>query len=122
MSDFNKELGCRGEDVAVDYLKKQGYRIVQRNYKNLIGEIDIIAVDQKTYCFVEVKSRESLMFGTPQESVGLLKQKKISRVAECYVQEKNLEDEDCRFDVVTVLFHGQHLESIELYKDAFELG
>ncbi len=77
MNGFGRiRTGKKGEDIAVAYLKSNGYRIVERNYKCLFGEIDIVAKDGNTVVFVEVKSRKSEEFGDPQVAVGLEKQKK----------------------------------------------
>ncbi len=116
-----KERGRDGEDIALNYLRKQGYRIIERNYRCRYGEIDLIAKDGKTLVFVEVKSRRSTAFGAPEEAVGAAKQKKISNVALWYLQEKNISNHSARFDVVSILSTGQD-QVIELIRDAFDLA
>jgi putative endonuclease len=113
-------LGRSGEETACALLKKNGYKILVRNYKNRLGEIDIIACDRDTICFIEVKSRHSNKFGLPQEAIFASKQRKISRVALSYLKENNLFDKIARFDVVSVMYSGEKPRS-DLIKNAFEL-
>lgn len=99
-----KVLGIQGETLAKEYLVKQGYKILELNYKNKIGEIDIIAKDGGVVVFVEVKARQSLKFGHPREAVNFYKQQKIRNVAVGYLKFKGLyEQVSVRFDVVDVL-------------------
>jgi putative endonuclease len=116
-----KSLGVRGEDMAVDFLKKKGYTILCRNYRCRSGEIDIVARKKKILCFIEVKTRRTRDFGTPQEAVTQRKQYKIGRVAQDFLQHHRLENWPARFDVVAVDFSaGDAL--IELIENAFELA
>jgi putative endonuclease len=115
-----KELGKKGEEVAVRYLKKKGYRIVERNYVCKMGEMDIIAKEKDTWAFIEVKTRTSTTFGPPQLAVNPTKQMQLSKVALCFLKEKQLEDVRARFDVVAILLRPKG-EEIELIKDAFDL-
>ncbi|MFA4983796.1 MAG: YraN family protein [Candidatus Omnitrophota bacterium] len=119
MPRSNLSLGKSAEDEAVDFLSRQGCRIIRRNYRNRAGEIDIIARDKGTVCFVEVKSRRSLRYGLPQEAVSLRKRERIARVALGFLKENNLLDSPARFDVVTVLCLGRARE-IKLIRGAFE--
>lgn len=114
------ELGRRGEDLAADFLKRNGYRVLLRNYKTKLGEIDIIAKDKDTLCFVEVKARYSDRCGLPQESVSQDKQKKISRLAVCFLKENNLLESKARFDVVSVAYCPGSAK-LDLFKNAFDL-
>ncbi len=116
-----QSTGATGEELASTFLKKQGYKIVEKNFRTKLGEIDIIALDRGTVSFVEVKTRKSTTFGYPQEAVSLRKQKKISQVASIYLNQKNLNAEKARFDVVAILLSPDQTEKIELIKDAFEL-
>jgi putative endonuclease len=113
--------GRRGEDLAAAYLQERGYRIVARNYRCLFGEADIIARDGETLVFVEVKSRKSETFGHPQEAVGIAKQKKLSRISLCYIQEKRLEICEARFDVIAVKLSPEGAR-IDLIPNAFDLA
>jgi putative endonuclease len=115
-----KELGKKGEDLAVRFLKKRGYRIIEKNYVCKMGEMDIIAKEKDTLVFVEVKTRTSTTFGPPQLAVNPTKQMQLSKVALSYLKAKQLEDVKARFDVVAILL-GPKGEEIELIKDAFEL-
>jgi putative endonuclease len=115
------QTGKRGEDIAVAYLKNKGYRIIERNYKCLFGEIDIVAKDGDTVVFVEVKSRKSEKFGDPQGAVGREKQKKISRISLTYLEEKHLYPCDARFDVVAIKMLPAG-STVELIQNAFELA
>jgi putative endonuclease len=115
-----KELGKKGEEVALRFLKKKGYRIIERNYVCKMGEMDIIAREKDTLVFIEVKTRTSTMFGPPQLAVHSSKQRQLSKVALYYLKEKRLEDAKARFDVVAILLE-QKGEEIELIRDAFDL-
>jgi putative endonuclease len=119
--DGRIRTGKKGEDLAVAYLKGKGYRIIERNYKCLFGEIDIVAQDGNTVVFVEVKSRKSEDFGDPQTAVGWEKKKKISRISLKYLEEKHLYPCDARFDVVAVKMLPAG-NTIELIQNAFELA
>ena len=104
MSDPEKELGKAGEERAALYLKRQcGYRILQRNYRTRLGEIDIIARDCDTIVFVEVKTRRSLCYGYPAEAVAQHKQFKLKITAQSYMSRYRLWDVPCRFDVIEVM-------------------
>ena len=99
-----KVLGIQGETLAKEYLESLGYKIIQLNYKNKLGEIDIICKDKDVLVFVEVKARQSLKFGYPREVVNFYKQQKIKNVAVGYLKYKGLyEKVSIRFDVVDVL-------------------
>ena len=103
MKIFNKIKGNIGEELASNFLKKEKYKILQRNYKNSIGEIDIIAKDKKTIVFIEVKARSTQIYGSPCEAVDRRKQQKIHNVASVYLSQKHLENNEIRFDVIEVL-------------------
>jgi len=121
MSLRGKRTGKEGEELAAAYLARAGYRIVQRNYRCVFGEIDIVAWEGKTLVFAEVKSRRTEAFGAPQVAVGPAKQDKISKIALNYLSEKHLCRHPARFDVVAVkLLPGG--TQIELIRDAFELS
>ncbi|PIV21224.1 MAG: YraN family protein [Deltaproteobacteria bacterium CG_4_8_14_3_um_filter_45_9] len=115
-----KELGKKGEEAALRFLKKRGYRIIEKNYVCKMGEMDIIAREKDTLVFVEVKTRTSTLFGPPQLAVNSSKQRQLSKVALNYLNEKRLKDVKARFDVVAILL-GQKGEEIELIRDAFDL-
>ena len=120
MSKSNLYLGNCGEEAALRFLKVSGYRILARNYKSKLGEIDIVAKDRDTICFVEVKTRSSDKFGLPQEALSNFKQRQIAKAALNFLKENKLLDKKARFDVVSVTYQGD-LPKIDLIKDAFEL-
>jgi putative endonuclease len=113
------KLGHKGEGLAVDYLEQKGYCIIQRNFKTSLGEIDIIARDKETLVFIEVKTRESLEYGQPFESVTVAKRRKIANVATLFLK-KLREVPPCRFDIVSIC-HKKGKPEFDLIKDAFEL-
>ncbi len=121
MGNTKLEIGRKGEEAAVNLLKRRGYKIIEQNYKNKLGEIDIIAKDKKTLCFIEVKTRTNLKFGYPQEAVTAAKQKKINKVALSYLKQYNLFNIPARFDIVSVVSNNQNKFDIEIIKDAFSL-
>jgi len=116
----NIHLGKTGEEEAAGLLKRNGYRIIHRNYRTRSGEIDIIARDKDTICFVEVKARRCDRFGLPEEAISAAKKRQISKAALKYLQENDLLDNNARFDVVSILY-SQGRPEPELIKDAFEL-
>ena len=111
-------LGKEGEAIVCNYLKEQGLKIIATNYKNLIGEIDIIAKDNDVYVFIEVKTRSSLKFGSPREAIDYRKIQKIKKVAISYLKYKSLLDKvSVRFDCVEILgnkldYEINHLKNI----------
>lgn len=107
----NNIEGKKGEIKAVLFLKKDGYKILETNFKNKIGEIDIIAEKDGVIVFIEVKNRSTYRFGRPIEAVDFRKQNKIKKVAEIYLMIKNKYYNDVRFDVVEV--SNDNLEHIE---------
>lgn len=117
-ADSHRKKGTVGENIAVEYLQQQGYTILERNYYYNHGEIDIVAQENETLVFVEVKMRRSARFGEPQESVTPKKQELLRRTAEGYVLERNLNDIDCRFDVVSIV-SGSGEDSILILKNCF---
>ena len=110
-----RAVGSRYEEETAAFLQKNGYRILEKNFRDRRGEIDLIAKDGRTLVFVEVKYRSTNESGLPEEAVDLRKQRQISRVAAWYLTEKGLDIyTPCRFDVVAI--EG---EEIRLYRDAF---
>jgi putative endonuclease len=119
MKDPKRTLGDAGEDLAAAALKKQGYKILERNYVTPLGEVDLIARQGKTYVFIEVKTRKNARFGAPQDAVNPAKQHKYRRLAEYYLKRKRLgEDVPVRFDVVAITLAADG-PRIEVIRDAF---
>lgn len=112
--------GEEGEKIAAEFLVKQGYRILERNFRTVLGEIDIVAQDGTMLVFVEVKARSGARFGVPQSAVDTRKQTKMSRVALAYLSQKKIDTSECRFDVVGITRGPGGATSIEHLKDAFE--
>ena len=100
--DYKRRLGRRGEEIAVAYLRRQGYRILARNWRCAAGELDIVAREGETLAFVEVRTRRGDRFGTPEESITPAKQAKLVELAQTYLQENGLSDENWRIDVVAL--------------------
>jgi putative endonuclease len=121
MMTGKKELGKKGEDLALRFLKKRGYRIIEQNYVCKMGEMDLIAKEKDTLVFIEVKTRTSMDFGPPQLAVTSWKQRQLSKVALHFLKEKKIEDVKARFDVVAILLTPGG-EEIELIRDAFDLN
>jgi putative endonuclease len=111
-----RKSGADGENLAVDFLRKKGYRILEQNFRFERGEIDIIAEESETLVFVEVKARRSKTFGDPEDAVTEHKRSQIRRIAEGYLFKKNIEEKACRFDVIAIQYHDgevdiRHLEN-----------
>lgn len=99
-----RQLGAQQEALAADYLERQGFRILARNFRCRAGEIDLIAEEDGCLVFVEVKYRTGLRKGYPMEAVHAAKQRTIYRVAQWYMQQRHVpENTRCRFDVVSIL-------------------
>ena len=102
--------GIDGESLAVVFLQQKGFAIVERNFRFGHGEIDIIAREGSVLVFVEVKTRHSSKFGSPEESVTDAKQHQLRQAAEGYLHSKELEEQRCRFDVISISYQGERPE------------
>ena len=112
----HNQLGILGEELAVQFLQKQGYIIIETNWQQHKFEIDIIAQDKNEIVFVEVKTRSTAYFGEPEEAVTITKQNHLIDGADFYLQEKEI-DLEARFDVVSVII--SNTTEINHIKDAF---
>jgi putative endonuclease len=121
MTKERLSLGRWGEEEAASYLRRLGMRVLERNMRTPVGEIDIIARQGRTLVFVEVKTRRSKAFGTPQEAVGPAKQRQILRAAQWYLGGGKGRGLQPRFDVVAVQ-PGPEGAVVEHIPDAFGLG
>ena len=110
--------GKKGEEIAAKYLKKSGYKILEKNFRKPYGEIDIIAQKGENIAFVEVKTRKSDLYGTPAEFVTAKKQERIKKAAYIYIQENNL-DAEFTFDIIEVYLNGEKQEKINHLIGAF---
>ncbi|MFO8083042.1 MAG: YraN family protein [Desulfobacterales bacterium] len=120
MQTREQEYGASSESLAVSHLKKHGYKIIKRNYRTKIGEIDIIAKDADTIVFIEVKARKSKAY-SPKAAITRNKMRKISMVALYYLKATRQLKAKARFDVVAI-GSGNTVENIEIVKNAFELA
>ncbi len=111
-------LGKRGEQIAARYLRRSGYLIIKRNYRAAGAEVDLIAVEDQTLVFVEVKARSGKRLGTPQEAVDERKQNRIRRAAEVYAARNRVTEIPIRFDVVAIVGAGRG-RKLELIRNAF---
>lgn len=122
MKKLNKEIGNYCENLAKEYLINNKYRILDCNFRNFLGEIDIICVQDKTLIIIEVKGRYNYDYGLPKESINLSKQKSIIKVTNSYIYYKKLININIRFDVIEVYLNPQDtLFKINHLKDAFRL-
>ncbi len=123
MTQERLHFGKEGEKAAVKFLKKKGYRFIEKNYRNKTGEIDIVAEQDEVLVFVEVKSRTDAEYGEPLEAVTPHKQRKICQVARGFMTQHRIESRDCRFDVVGIKGNPSQPKTweIELVQDAFRL-
>jgi len=117
---MSRSEGIRGEAIAAGYLREKGYRLVAHSYHCRFGEIDLIAWDHKTLCFVEVKTRSNLSKGLPRHYVTTQKQDRLRKTAMLYLQEKDL-DCACRFDVAEIYPENDgEAFRVEYLENAFE--
>lgn len=118
MTERRLALGRWGEEAAADFLRHRGMKIVARNLRTPVGEIDLIARQGKTLVFVEVKTRRGTAFGAPQEAVGPRKQRQIVRAAQWYLAGNGGHGLQPRFDVVAVCLEKTGVQ-VEHIPDAF---
>lgn len=118
MTEERLKLGAWGEEQAAKFLKRQRVKILHRNYRTPVGEIDIIARQGKVLLFVEVKTRRSTVCGVPAEAVGPAKQRQILRTAEWFLLETKSSHLQPRFDVISILMNGEQID-IEHIENAF---
>lgn len=111
------ELGKQGENLAIEYYKKQGRTLVATNYRFHKGEVDLIVRDENSLIFVEVKTRKSDYYGSPSLAVSRQKQRQIIKVANAFIQENQL-DLDVQFDVIAIVLNSYET-SIEHIPNAF---
>jgi putative endonuclease len=114
----NRAQGTEGENAAALYLEKNGYRILERNFRYDRAEVDIIAKDGDQLVFVEVKSRRSNVFGDPEDAITEAKCRQLWKAAEGYLDEHDLIDQNCRFDVIAIEY-VKSVPAIRHTQDAF---
>lgn len=103
MADTRKEMGRAAEDAAAAFLKKEGLKILARNFSTPRGEVDIIAADKDTICFIEVRSVSSTDITLPEETIRAGKERRIRNVAGSFLALKRLDNRLCRFDVMSMI-------------------
>ncbi len=121
MGAESKEIGQKGESAAAEYLKKLGWKVLERNYRTSRGEIDLIAKDGDVLIFVEVKNYSCRSFYLPSFSIDKNKRQCIIKAARTYLFKKNIRNMNCRFDAVTIYRNFQGHKKIEHYRNAFEI-
>lgn len=113
----HNDLGIKGENIAKEFLIKEGFRILETNWRYGKDEVDVIAIDQQQLVFVEVKTRSNNYFGDPEMAITKSKQRFLIRAAQAYIFKKNNHLE-ARFDVVSIITNADKTE-VNLIKNAF---
>lgn len=114
-----QHVGQTGEKAAAEFLRKQGFKVIECNFRTPLGEIDVIAEEDDVLCFIEVKMKRSGAYGGPAEAVTSRKQHQIAKVAAVYAARNCPNGKTCRFDVVTVTEENE-LPVVSLIRDAFQ--
>lgn len=114
--------GRVGEDDAVAWLERHGYEIVRRNVETHAGEIDVVARDGETLCFIEIKARQTDRFGPAIEGVTPAKRRRLIRAASLYLAIEEIDDVECRFDVLGLDAGPDGSWEYTLIQDAFQQG
>ena len=113
--------GARAEDLAAGFIRRKGFRLIERNYRTRLGEIDIVAIDGYELVFVEVRSKTGPGYGTPAESLNAAKKRKLAMLAEVYRQQNPQSPENYRIDIVSVwLDSSGNNNGIDHLKNAVE--
>lgn len=118
MLDPRRVFGNKGEAIARDFLEKKGWKILETQFRTRFGEIDLIAEDGQELVFVEVKTRQDISSGYPEESITQTKLRHIAMAAEEYVQEQKRETSPIRLDVIAILLSPslqiQHIQAVDM--------
>lgn len=119
---LKRDIGNKGEDIAVKLIKKKGYKVIERNFNvPRAGEIDIIAKKKEYLVFVEVRLRKNTLHGSGAETVDIFKQRKLIKAAQTYLKLNNLNNIPARFDVVSITGDAEGEYSVEIIENAFEV-
>ncbi len=123
MMTDRREIGFFGEKLAENYLKKKKYKIIEKNFQNKFGEIDLIARDkkQKQLVFVEVKLKRNNSFGLPEEEFDFWKKKKLKKTINSYFIERKINEENWRVDLIAIEFDEDEKESLIRHYQAVEI-
>jgi len=119
MDTDRRRLGQRGEDAAAAFLERAGLTVVERNWRCPAGEIDIVALDDKTIVLVEVKTRRTVGKGTPEEAVSPAKRRRYAKLAAAYLQSAGLSEVPVRFDVISLLVVAEDRALLRHHRAAF---
>lgn len=119
LTNSRQEFGHLGEDIACNYLKKNGYKILARRYRYRRSEIDIIAQKGRTLVFVEVKTRRHKEFGYPEEAIKKPKKNKLRDAAAGFLSQQKEKFSDFRFDILSIIFKSESNFEIVHFEDAF---
>lgn len=117
MADYRRGLGDAGEEAAAQVYEAAGYEVIDRNWRNKTGEIDLILSKKNQLVFCEVKTRRSLAFGHPAEAVTREKQQRLKRLAMGWLDENSHERFSLRLDVAAVLAHRDGTFTVEIIED-----
>jgi len=120
--DTRRVFGQAGESAAENYLRRKGYRIMARNLRSSVGELDIVAEDGQVLVFVEVKARRTGAFGGAIHAVHQRKQEKLIQLAAKYLARHHIKDRPCRFDVVLLQGTDAVAPDIDHIQNAFEVS
>lgn len=122
MKHLNKDIGSFCEDICCIYLQNKNYKILDRNFRNRSGELDIICLYNKTIIIIEVKGRFSLNYGIPSEAVNYHKMNNIIKLSKYYLYKKGISDMNVRFDIIEVYLNKEKSKyTINHIEDAFRL-
>lgn len=122
MKKLNKDIGNYCENLAKEYLKKNKYYILDCNFRNFLGELDIVCLQDKLLVIIEVKGRYNYNYGLPKESITISKQRSIIKVTNSYIYYKKLININIRFDVIEVYLNQENtFFKINHITDAFRL-
>lgn len=120
MKKYNKEIGTHGESIAKNFLLTNGYKILDMNFRNKYGEIDIICKLNNIIIFCEIKSRYTNSFGSPIESITYYKQKQIIKLSQIYIIKNKFLDYNVRYDIIEIIFNNINASyTLNHVKDAF---
>ena len=118
MSNFNLLVGRKGEELAAKYLKKKGFRVLEKNFKNRFGEIDLIVFKKGLLVFVEVKTRVGSVDFNPEWAINFNKVSRVQKMAQVFLAQNKIDYQDLRIDVVCVcLNEAGKLFKIDHYKN-----
>ncbi|MGV3024713.1 YraN family protein [Clostridium thermobutyricum] len=123
MKKLNKTIGDYGEDIACKFLISKGYRIIEKNFRNRFGEIDLICLKNNILTFTEVKTRYYSNYGLPKEAVNFNKRKNIIFLSKFFISKNNFNDFFIRFDVIEIFLNiNSDSYKINFIKDAFRVN